>query len=173
MWEKKNKELRILPLLLIFIILHCLKMTALFLLLAFCLGLFVFSMVAYKKYRKFIVAMAYSEKCRLFYICLTGILIIGFHLVYYAAQPHDMGIMISTIFLFASFATKHMLQLFVYIRSKRNLYTALGLVTVVFAFVPYMFTTSVTFAIALIGISLLPTDRQIHKRRLKSSSHIG
>lgn len=98
MWEKKNKELRILPLLLIFIILHCLKMTALFLLLAFCLGLFVFSMVAYKKYRKFIVAMAYSEKCRLFCICLTGILIIGFHLVYYAAQPHDMGIMISTIF---------------------------------------------------------------------------
>ena len=56
-------------------------MTALFLLLAFCLGLFVFSMVAYKKYRKFIVAMAYSEKCRLFCICLTGILIIGFHLV--------------------------------------------------------------------------------------------
>lgn len=146
-------------------------MTALFLLLAFCLGLFVFPMVAYKKYRKFIVAMAYSEKCRLFCICLTGILIIGFHLIYYAAQPHDMGIMISTIFLFASLATKHILKLFVYVRSRRNLYIALGLVTVIFAFIPYMFTTSVTFAIALIGISLLPTDRQIHKRRLKSNNH--
>lgn len=74
-------------------------MTALFLLLAFCLGLFIFPMVTYKKHRKFIVAMAYSEKCRLFCVCLTGILIIGFHLIYYAAQPHDMDIMISTIFL--------------------------------------------------------------------------
>lgn len=148
-------------------------MTALFLLLAFCLGLFVFPMVAYKKYRKFIVAMAYSEKCRLFCVCLTGILIIGFHLTYYAAQPHDMGIMISTIFLFASLATKHVLELFVYIKSKRNLYIALGLGTTVLAFIPYMFTTSVTFAIALIGISLLPTERQIHKRRLKSNNRIG
>lgn len=148
-------------------------MTALFLLLVVCLGLFIFPMVTYKKHRKFIVAMAYSEKCRLFCVCLTGILIIGFHLIYYAAQPHDMGIMISTIFLFASLATKHMLELFVYIRSKRNLYIALGLVTVVFAFLQYMFTTSVTFAIALIGISLLPTDRQIHKRRFKSNNHIG
>ncbi len=147
-------------------------MTALFLLLVFCLGLLVFPMVAYKKYRKFIVAMAYSEKCRLFCVCLTGISIIGFHLIYYAAHPHDMGIMISTIFLFASLATKHILRLFVYVRSKRNLYIALGFVTVVFVFLPYMFTTSVTFAIALIGISFLPTDRQIQKRRLKSNNHI-
>jgi len=148
-------------------------MTALFLLLAFCLGLFVLPMVTYKKYRKFMVAMAYSEKCRLFCICLTGILIIGFHLIYYAAQPHDMGIMISTIFLFASLATKHMLELFEYISSNRKLYIAIGLSTVVLAFIPYMFTTSVTFAIALIGISLLPTVRQIHKRRFKSNNRIG
>lgn len=148
-------------------------MTALFLLIVFCLGLFVFPMVAYKKYRKFIVAMAYSEKCRLFVVCLNGLFIIGFHLIYYAAYPHDMGIMISTIFLFASLATKHILELYVYVRSKRNLYMALGLVTVVFAFLPYLFTTSVTFAIALMGISLLPTDSQIHKRRLKSNNYIG
>ena len=148
-------------------------MTALFLLLAFCLGLFVLPMVTYKKYRKFMVAMAYSEKCRLFCICLTGILIIGFHLIYYAAQPHDIGIMISTIFLFASLATKHMLELFVYISSNRKLYISLGLMTVVFAFIPYMFTTSVTFAIALIAISLLPAERQIHKRRFKSNNRIG
>lgn len=148
-------------------------MTTLFLLLAFCLGLFVLPMVTYKKYRKFMVAMAYSEKCRLFCICLTGILIIGFHLIYYAAQPHDMGIMISTIFLFASLATKHMLELFVYISSNRKLYISLGLITVVFTFIPYMFTTSVTFAIALIAISLLPTEKQIHKRRFKSNNRIG
>ena len=148
-------------------------MTALFLLLAFCLGLFVLPMVTYKKYRKFMVAMAYSEKCRLFCICLTGILIIGFHLIYYAAQPHDIGIMISTIFLFASLATKHMLELFVYISSNRKLYISLGLITVVFAFIPYMFTTSVTFAIALFAISLLPTERQIHKRRFKLNNRIG
>ena len=73
--------------------------------------------------------------------------------------------------LLRSLATKHILKLFVYVRSRRNLYIALGLVTVIFAFIPYMFTTSVTFAIALIGISLLPTDRQIHKRRLKSNNH--
>lgn len=102
-------------------------MTALFLLLAFCLGLFVFSMVAYKKYRKFIVAMAYSEKCRLFCICLTGILIIGFHLVYYAAQPHDMGIMISTIFFCITCNKAHVTTICIYQVKKKPLYsTGLG-----------------------------------------------
>lgn len=148
-------------------------MTAQFLLLAFCLGLFIIPMVTYRKYRKISIALAYSEKCRLFCICLTGILIIGFHLIYYAANPNDMGIMISSIFLFASLATKHMLELFVYIRSKRKLYISFGLMSLVMVFIPYMFTTSVTFAIALIAISLLPTDKQILKRHLKSHKHIG
>ena len=148
-------------------------MAALFFLLAFCLGLFIFPMVAYRKYSKISIALAYSEKCRLFCVCLTGIIIIGFHLIYYSVYPEDMGIMISTIFLFASLATKHMLELFVYISSKKSLYISFGLIVLVLAFVPYMFTTSVTFAIALETISFLPTENQILKRHLKSHKHFG
>lgn len=148
-------------------------MIALILLLAFCLALFTLPMVTYQKCRKIIVAMAYSEKCRLFCICMTGIFIIGFHIIYYAAHPGDMGIMVSTIFLFASLATRHVLELFVYIRSKRWLYISFGMMTLALTFVPYMFTTSVTFAIAFISITLLPTDKQIHKRRLKMNKNVG
>ncbi len=145
-------------------------------LLAFCLALFLLPAATYKskKLRKICIAMAYSEKCRLFNICITGICIIGFHLIYYACHPNDMGIMISTLFVFASLATRHMLSVLIYFRSRRKLLVATSFIALLLTFIPYMFTTAATMTICLMAISILPTEEQIRRRsnrKLISSSY--
>lgn len=137
--------------------------------LATCLAIFLFPMVVYRKRRllRFSINMAYSEKHRLFCICLLEIDIIAFHLLYYAANPSDIGIMVSTIFLFATLATKHTLDFLVMIRSHRSVIYRLGLVAVLFGFIPYMFTTAVTLGMMLLTVCVLPTERQIRVRHFR------
>lgn len=137
--------------------------------LAICLALFLFPMVVYgkRKFLSFSINMAYSEKYRLFCVCLLGIGIIAFHLLYYAANPSDIGIMVSTIFLFATLATKHTLDFLVMIRSHRSVIYWLGIVVVLCGFIPYMFTTAVTLGMMLLTVCVLPTERQIRVRHIR------
>ena len=56
--------------------------------------------------------MAYSENFRLFTAQLLCLALILFHLVYYALFPLEKGIMLSSIYVFFSLASKkNMIQL--------------------------------------------------------------
>lgn len=139
--------------------------------LAICLTMFLFPTLVYenRELRSCSIRMAYSEKHRLFCICLLGITIIAFHLLYYAANPSDAGIMVSTIFLFATLATKHTLSFLIAIRTHKLAIYWLGVATLLFAIIPITFTTAVTLGMMLFTTCVLPTEKQIRARSLRTA----
>ena len=72
--------------------------------LAFSLFLFLFPARLYtnRKFRRAWLGMAYSENFRLFTARLLCLVLILFHLVYYALFPLEKGIMLSSIYVFGS-----------------------------------------------------------------------
>ena len=76
--------------------------------LAFSLFLFLFPARLYtnRKFRRAWLGMAYSENFTLFTARMLCLALILFHLVYYALFPLEKGIMLSSIYVFFSLASK-------------------------------------------------------------------
>lgn len=89
--------------------------------LAFSLFLFLFPARLYtnRKFRRAWLGMAYSENFRLFTARMLCLALILFHLVYYALFPLEKGIMLSSIYVFFSLASKKNMILLQTIRQSR------------------------------------------------------
>lgn len=119
--------------------------------LAFSLFLFLFPLRIYgnRKFRRTWLGLAYSENFRLFTARLLCLVIILFHLVYYALFPLDKGIMLSSIYVFFSLASKKNMVLLQAIRRSRIAIIALAVIAIAVSFVPHMLSVAATFAFIL------------------------
>ena len=106
--------------------------------LAFSLFLFLFPARLYtnRKFRLFTARM----------LCLALIL---FHLVYYALFPLEKGIMLSSIYVFFSLASKKNMILLQTIRKSRMIVMVLAFTTIVLSFIPHLLSVAVTLAFIL------------------------
>ena len=114
--------------------------------LAFSLFLFLFPAKLYtnRKFRRAWLGMAYSENFRLFTARLLCLVLILFHLVYYALFPLEKGIMLSSIYVFFSLASKKNMILLQTIRRSRIAIMALAVITIAISFVPHLLSVAVT-----------------------------
>ena len=114
--------------------------------LAFSLILFLFPAKLYtnRKFRRAWLGMAYSENFRLFTARLLCLALILFYLVYYALFPLEKGIMLSSIYVFFSLASKKNMILLQTIRRSRIAIMALAVITIAISFVPHLLSVAVT-----------------------------
>ena len=80
-----------------------------------------------RKFRRAWLGMAYSENFRLFTARMLCLALILFHLVYYALFPLEKGIMLSSIYVFFSLASKKNMILLQTIRQSRMIVMVLCL----------------------------------------------
>ena len=133
--------------------------------LAFSLFLFLFPLRLYssRKFRRVWLGLAYSENFRLFAARLLCLALILFHLVYYALFPWDKGIMLSSIFVFLSLASKKNMMLLLAIRGSHIAVMSIAITTIVISFIPHLFSLAVTFAFILEAAYCFPHKAKIRK----------
>lgn len=139
--------------------------------LAFSLFLFLFPLCLYgnRKFRRAWLGLAYSENFRLFTARLLCLLLILFHLVYYALFPLEKGIMLSSIYVFFSLASKKNMILLQTIRRSRIVLMALAIVTIVVAFIPHLLSLAVTLAFILVATCCFPYKVKQLKDKVQKS----
>lgn len=140
--------------------------------LAFSLSLFLFPMRLYKnvKFRKVWLGMAYSENFRLFTTRLLCLIVILFHLTYFALFPTDKGIMLSSLYVFFSLASNKNMKLLQAIRQSYMTICILALVAVALSFTPHMLSTGMTLAFVLEAACCYPSKVKHRKSRIKLQS---
>jgi predicted membrane protein len=97
---------------------------------------------------------------------LLCLLLIMLHLVYYTLFPSDKGIMLSTLYVFFSLASRKNMMLLQFIRTSRPAIIALAVAAVVLAFVPHMLSVAITLALILETAYCFPAkvkDKKIAK----------
>lgn len=141
--------------------------------LAFSLFLFLFPAMLYtnRKYRRAWLGMAYSENFRLFTARLLCLALILFHLVYYALFPLEKGIMLSSIYVFFSLASKKNLILLQTIRRSRIAIMALAIIAIAISFVPHLLSVAVTLAFILETACCFPSKVK-HRKAGTQKTHV-
>lgn len=143
--------------------------------LTFTLSLILFPLVVYKnrKFHKSFRALAYSCNCRLFVARVLCLVLILFHMTYYAVFPKDTGIIISSLYAFFSIASRKNLQLLMLIR-ERNVAIALCAVAAIgISFIPGMLSVSVTIAFMLMAACCLPSQKTVGNKILKQETEMS
>ena len=133
--------------------------------LAFSLFLFLFPLRIYgnRKFRRAWLGMAYSENFRLFTARLLCLVLILFHLVYYALFPLEKGIMLSSIYVFFSLASKKNMILLQAIRRSSIAMIAFAVVSIIVSFVPHLLSVAVTLAFILEAAYCFPSKIKVRK----------
>ena len=139
--------------------------------LAFSLFLFLFPAMLYtnRKFRRAWLGMAYSENFRLFTARLLCLVLILFHLVYYALFPLEKGIMLSSIYVFFSLASKKNMILLQTIRRSRIAIMALAVIVIAFSFVPHLLSVAVTLAFILEAACCFPSKLKHRKGKTQKA----
>ena len=140
--------------------------------LAFSLFLFLFPAKLYtnRKFRRAWLGMAYSENFRLFTARLLCLALILFHLVYYALFPLEKGIMLSSIYVFFSLASKKNMILLQTIRWSRIAIMALAVIVIAISFVPHLLSVAVTLALILETVCCFPSKLK-HRNAKTQKTH--
>lgn len=139
--------------------------------LAFPLFVWAFPIRFYQN-RKFIsawLALAYSDNCRLFVARLLSLLVIVFHIAYYALFPTDKGIMISSLYVFFSLASKYNLKLLMAIRRSEWGISVLALTAMGIAFLPNSLSSAITLAMIIVAVCCLPSQVKKQKSKIQPS----
>lgn len=138
--------------------------------LAFSLFLFLFLFPARlytnRKFRRAWLGMAYSENFRLFTARLLCLALILFHLVYYALFPLEKGIMLSSIYVFFSLASKKNMMLLHTIRQSHMIVMVLAFTAIVVSFIPHLLSVAVTLAFILEAACCFPS--KVKHRKCKT-----
>lgn len=139
--------------------------------LAFPLLVCVFPIRFYqnRKFRNAWIALAYSDNCRLFVARLLSLLVIVFHIAYYAVFPMDKGIMISSLYVFFSLASKYNLKLLMAIRRSEWGISVLALTAMGISFLPHSLSSAITLAMMLVAVCCLPSRVKKQKSKVLSS----
>ena len=141
--------------------------------LAFSLFLFLFPAKLYtnRKFRRAWFGMAYSENFRLFTARLLCLVLILFHLVYYALFPLEKGIMLSSIYVFFSLASKKNMILLQTIRRSRIAIMTLAVIAIAISFVPHLLSVAVTLAFILEAACCFPSMVK-HRKAKTQKTHV-
>ena len=141
--------------------------------LAFSLFLFLFPARLYtnRKFRRAWLGMAYSENFRLFTARMLCLALILFHLVYYALFPLEKGIMLSSIYVFFSLASKKNMILLQTIRQSRMIIIFLAFTTIVLSFIPHLLSLAVTLAFILEAACCFPSKLK-HRKGKTLKAHV-
>lgn len=139
--------------------------------LAFSLFLFLFParLFTNRKFRRAWLGLAYSENFRLFTARLLCLALILFHLVYYALFPLEKCIMLSSIYVFFSLASKKNIILLQAIRQSRMAVVGLAITAIVVSFIPHLFSVSVTLAFILEAACCFPSKVKHRKARTQKT----
>lgn len=139
--------------------------------LAFPLLVWVFPMHFYqkRKFRNVWLALAYSDNCRLFVARLLSLLVIVFHIAYYALFPTDKGIMISSLYVFFSLASKYNLKLLMAIRRSEWGISVLALTVMGISFLHHSLSSAITLAMILVAVCCLPSRVKKQKSKIQPS----
>lgn len=138
------------------------KYIYLLLFLAFSLFLFVFPTRLYKcrRFRKAWLGLAYSDNYRLFVARMLSLVLLLFHVAYYALFPKDTGIILSSLYVFFSLASRTNLKVLMALRRSRLSMIVLSVVAIFWAFFPNLLSVSVTMAFVLEAACCLPSKPQ-------------
>ena len=141
--------------------------------LAFSLFLFLFPAKLYtnRKFRRAWLGMAYSENFRLFTARLLCLVLILFHLVYYALFPLEKGIMLSSIYVFFSLASKKNMILLQTIRQSHMIVMVLAFTAIVVSFIPHLLSVAVTLAFILEAACCFPSMVK-HRKAKTQKTHV-
>ena len=142
--------------------------------LAFSLSLSVFPYLLYhnRYFRKVRLGMAYCENFRLFTARVLCLFLILYHLAYYAIDPTNKGIMISTVYAFFSLAAKKNMVLLQAIRRSRTAFVILAIMAIVFAFVLHMPSVTITIAYTLVAAACFPYKVK-HRKSKTTNVHVA
>lgn len=137
--------------------------------LAFPLLLCLFPIHLYgnSRFRKAWIALAYSDNCRLFVARLLSLVVIVFHIAYYALFPSDKGIMISSLYVFFSLASSQNLKLLMAIRRGKYGIPLLALTAIIISFCPHSLSSAITLAMLLVAVCCLPS--QVKQPKVQTS----
>lgn len=137
------------------------KMTSLkiviFLAFPLLLCLFPIHLYGNRRFRKAWIALAYSDNCRLFVARLLSLLVIVFHIAYYALFPTDKGIMISSLYVFFSLASTQNLKLLMAFRRTQYGIHVLALTAMAISFLAHSLSSAITLAFVLTAVCCLPS----------------
>lgn len=115
--------------------------------------------------------MAYSENFRLFTAQLLCLALILFHLVYYALFPLEKGIMLSSIYVFFSLASKQ--EHDTASDNKKVTLDCCGfcLRHIVVSFIPHLLSVAVTLAFILEAACCFPSKVK-HRKGKTQKAHV-
>lgn len=142
---------------------------AIFLAFPLLLCLFTIHVYGNSRFRNAWLALAYSDNCRLFVARLLSLLVIVFHIAYYALFPTDKGIMISSLYLFFSLASKYNLKLLMAIRRSEWGISVLALTAMGISFLPHFLSSAITLAMILVAVCCLPSRVKKLKSKVQPS----
>lgn len=122
-------------------------MFSIFLFFLFMAFLLVFPAWAYKNVKLYPLwrFMATNEKGRRLAASLLSLVIIAFHLIYYSAFPNDMGIMLSTVYVFFSLSSKHNVRLLTFMRAHLKKFCYGLPLVIVLMCIPHMQPIAITW----------------------------
>ena len=139
--------------------------------LAFPLLICLFTIHVYGniRFRNAWLALAYSDNCRLFVARLLSLLVIVFHIAYYAVFPTDKGIMISSLYVFFSLASRQNLKLLMAIRRSDWGISVLALTAMGISFLPHSLSSAITLAMIIVAVCCLPSQVKKQKSKIQPS----
>lgn len=140
---------------------------AIFLAFPLLLCLFTIHVYGNSRFRNAWLALAYSDNCRLFVARLLSLLVIVFHIAYYALFPMDKGIMISSLYVFFSLASRQNLKLLMAIRKSEWGISVLALTAMGISFLHHSLSSAITLAMILVAVCCLPS--RVKKQKVQTS----
>jgi len=105
---------------------------------------------------RFFTALALSSNARKLVVNIVALIVILFHLVFYAVFPSDYGIMFSTILVFVLLSTKRCEKLLQTVRNNLRFQAAIFILILVSAFTPHLLSLAITMAFMLEASYIFP-----------------
>jgi len=101
--------------------------------------------------------LALDGNARKMAVNILALIVIFFHLVYYAAFPSEIGIMFSTPLIFYLLSTKRTVRLLLGIRDRRWLQVLMGILCLALPFLPHMLSCAISIAFVLVFAFFFPS----------------
>ncbi|MEE3485380.1 MAG: hypothetical protein VZQ98_13800 [Bacteroidales bacterium] len=127
----------------------------------FPLLLILLPLLLYRKYKPpYIIVwlrLAFDNNARKMATNITQLVLIFFHVTYFAVFPEDYGFIFSSFIVFFMFATKTTVRLMLATRRNKVLYRLLAIASVALLFAPHAFSTSFSLALILECATFFPS----------------
>jgi len=103
--------------------------------------------------------LALDRNARMMAVNILALLVIFFHLVYYAASPSEIGVLFSTPVIFFLLLTKRTVKMLLAIRERRWLQVMLSILCIALPLLPHMLPCAITIAFVLLFAFFFPSKQ--------------